>query len=122
MKDSAAASPADVPEADTGPGKRPFAAWLQEHDRGALHAELTDELLELVAAVREHDKAGTVTLTVKVGPVDSDDSALMVEADVKSKRPTAPRPNLLFFADAKGNISRRDPRQPELPLRDASTD
>ena len=48
--------------------RKPFAAFLQEQRRGGLHGELSESLQELVRAVEEHRKAGTLTLTVKVAP------------------------------------------------------
>jgi hypothetical protein len=47
---------------------RPFTGFLQEQRRGALHQELSEILAETVAAVTEHGKPGTVTLTLKIKP------------------------------------------------------
>ena len=42
-------------------------------------------------------------------------------ADVECKPPKSP-PASAYFVDDTGNLSRRDPRQMELPLRDAAAD
>ncbi len=48
--------------------RKPFAAFLQEQRRGALHGELSDSLQALVQAVAEHGKAGSLTLTTGIKP------------------------------------------------------
>ncbi|HEY3021859.1 MAG TPA: hypothetical protein VGJ32_16790 [Solirubrobacteraceae bacterium] len=99
--------------------RRPFASWLQDQRGGGLHGELSDALAELVAAVREHDKGGSLTLTVKVAP---NGESVMVSDDVKVTPPKPARGASLFFADHQGNLSRRNPAQPELPLREVPAD
>jgi len=108
----------DDPETTPAAGTvKPFAQFLQEQRNGNLHSELSEKLQELVAAVIEHDKGGTLTLTVSVKPAGNGIN-LVVSDDVKCKAPEADRPVALFYADSAGNLSRRDPRQPELPLRE----
>lgn len=101
---------------DENPTRRPFAAWLQEQRNGALHAELTEQLTELVKSCTEHGKKGSLTLTVTVKPSD-DGYHLFVTDDTKATLPRGERPSALYFSDEDGNLSRRDPRQQELPLR-----
>lgn len=100
---------------------KPFGAWLQEQRGSGLHGELSDALADVARAVSEHGKAGSLTLTVKLKP-SKIDGAVEVEDDIKVKVPQADRGAALFFVDGDGNLSRRDPRQPELPLRDAAAD
>lgn len=99
-------------------GVKPFAAWLVEQRRGGLHGEISDALAGLVAACMEHDKPGTLTLKVSIKPAAGD--AVAITDDVTVKAPQADRGAALFFTDARGNLSRRNPRQTELPLRDLS--
>jgi hypothetical protein len=80
-----------------------------------LHAELTDALADIVAAVVEHEKPGTLTIKVTVKP--EADGAVKVVDDFTAKVPRQASKPSLFFADSVGNLSRRNPRQPELPLR-----
>lgn len=98
-----------------GPTLKPFAAVLQEHRDGVLHAELSEKLAELVRAVAEEDKSGTLTLGLRVGPGPMPGS-IVISPTVTSKVPTPPLDAALFFHDDSGNLSRRDPRQPELPI------
>jgi hypothetical protein len=99
------------------PQVRPFAAVLQEHRNGGLHSELSERLAEVVSAVRQLGKPGAVTVTLTLKPADGQGNAVVVTDEIKTKVPQPERPSGLFFADDHGNLSRRDPRQPELPLR-----
>jgi hypothetical protein len=94
---------------------KPFAAILQEIGKGALHAQLSDNLNELVRAVAETEKPGSLTLTIKVEPTKGMDT-LTVSGNCTVKRPTEQSASI-FFADGAGNLTRNDPRQSELPLR-----
>jgi hypothetical protein len=94
---------------------RPFSTWLVEQRGGALHGELAEALAEVARAVVDVQKPGTLTLTLKLKP-SKVDGALTVEDEVKVKAPEPDRGAALFFPDSAGNLSRRDPRQPELPF------
>lgn len=102
------------------PQTKPFAQFLQEQRGGLLHAELSDTLADVVARVVEHGKPGTITVQFKVQP-NKDGVTLTVFDDVKVKAPQGDRGAAIFYADGHGNLSRRDPRQPELPLRPVET-
>lgn len=93
---------------------RPFAAWLHEQRGGALHGELGERFAEMCRAVLDHEKAGTITVTIKAAP-SKVDGALLLTDEVKVKVPEPDRGAALWFPDAHGNLSRRDPRQPEIP-------
>jgi hypothetical protein len=101
------------------PGQRPFAAFLQEHRHGSLHAELSEQLGTLVSAVVEHGKPGTLTLAIKVSP-NKDGMTVTVTDEVTAKEPKPERGGALYFTDQRGNLSRRNPNQIELPLREVS--
>lgn len=97
----------DVPE------QKPFAVFLQEHKRGALAGELAATLQEVVAAVIEHGKKGSVTLKLDVAP-SKDGMTVFVTDDVKKSVPKADRGGSIMFPDAKGNLHRSDPNQMRL--------
>ena len=92
--------------------RKPFAAFLQEQRRGGLHGELSESLQELVRAVEEHRKAGTLTLTVKVAPFG--DGTVAITDKVALKAPEGERGSGIFFTDEEGNLHRSDPRQQEI--------
>lgn len=95
---------------DGEPYYRPFADIIKEVGRGALHADLSKAVAEVTASVIERDKAGTVTLTLKIEPVKDSGIALTVSGTVTSKRPAAPASSL-FYGDEDGLLTRNDPRQ-----------
>lgn len=102
--------------AKDAPQVKPFAQFVQEQRDGAAHGELSEMLQDLVAAVVEHNKAGKLTLTITVQPGEAYGTYL-VRDDVKSSPPKPDKTASLFYADDRGNLSRRNPMQPELPLR-----
>jgi hypothetical protein len=94
---------------------KPFAAVLQEIGKGAAHARLSEALSDLVRAVTDTEKKGTLTLTITVEPTKGMDT-LTVAANCTVKLPQEQQASI-FFADPVGNLTRNDPHQPELPLR-----
>lgn len=106
---------------------RPFADWLREQRGGRTHDELSTQLHDLVEAVADTGKAGSVTLTVSIKPMSAGDPNTLVVADkVTAKLPEHDRPTAVFFRTRDGNLSREDPRQlsfdslREVPARTAS--
>lgn len=109
----------DMATGELIPARKPFGQFLLEQRDGGLHSELSEALQTLVAAVAEHGKAGALTLTVRVAPIkNAMFGQLVITDDVKVKAPEGERGASLFFEDGNGNLSRSNPRQPELPLRD----
>lgn len=96
--------------------RQPFSAWLADHAKGTANTELTDRLSDLVDAVADTGKPGTLTLTVKASVAHKDDpnGPLVVTAEVTSKLPQDARA-VLYFNTARG-LSRRDTRQQDLPF------
>jgi hypothetical protein len=93
-----------------------FSDVLGNLEGGRTFAELNDQLQDVVTAVMEHNKPGEITVVLKISP--NGQHAVSVAAAIKSKAPEANRGVTTFYADGAGNLLRRDPRQPELPLRD----
>lgn len=105
----------------TGPVVRPFSEFLLTQAYGATHDELSQGLHALLDAVRENGKTGSMTLTIKVSPVGRGDERQVIVTDqVVVKKPVGKRPESFFFLDDDGNLTRKDPRQPELPLREVT--
>lgn len=103
--------------AETEGQRKPFAAFVQEQRNGGLHGELSDALAQLVLAVDEHRKAGSLVLTVKVSP-NNDGMTVTVTDKIKLTVPEGDRGAAIFYVDADGNLNRRNPMQTELPLRE----
>lgn len=105
--------------AEEAPAIRPFAEFLVQQANGRTHTELSDALHKLIGAVQETGKGGKLQLTLDVKLMSkNDDRALMVTATVATKMPSVDAPTSVFFVDSDGNLSRTDPRQMPLPLRE----
>ena len=102
------------PADEGGRRTRPFADTLRELDKGRVHAELSERLQEVIEAVLDVRKAGTVQLTLRVDATKGGD---MVEvlATVAAKKPRVARASM-FFVDDEHNLTRANPNQPVLPL------
>lgn len=100
---------------------RPFADFLREVGKGSVHDEMSEKLNDLVTAVEETGKGGSITLTLHVKPMEKGNvNALLVSDAITVKKPTTPRKASVFFPDA-GNLVRNDPNQMTFEgLRDVS--
>lgn len=90
---------------------RPFADWLREQSTGKTHEELSDNLHELIARVRETGKKGTLALLVSIEPMKNDHDVLLVMDQIKLRLPEHDRKASLFYPDQSGNLTRSDPNQ-----------
>jgi hypothetical protein len=99
------------------PARKTFSSFVIEQRNGALHAEASDELATLVKAVQDHNKAGSIQITIHVKPGSKGTNTLVVSDEVKIKAPQPDRPATLFFPDENGDLHRSDPRQQQLPMR-----
>lgn len=96
---------------------RPFYDFLREHREGRTHDDLAMALNELIAAVNEEGKAGSLTFTVSVKPMGKGDG-LEVAADIKVKPPKKTAGVSIFFSTPENNLVRQDPRQQSMELRE----
>lgn len=92
----------------------PFVEWLGAHKKGEVDSELTYHLREVIEAVRETGKDGTVTLTLKVKR--KGERQVTVIEDVKFKLPMHDRSESIYFVDADTNLTRDDPAQTVIPF------
>lgn len=104
-----------TPPDDAGRTTRPFADVIRDIDKGRLHAELSDKTQELIAAVMDVRKAGTIQVTIKVEPSKAS-GMVEVSATTATKTPKTSRTSM-FFVDSDHNLRRDNPDQPTLPLR-----
>ncbi len=70
---------------------------------------------ELVSAVSQHQKAGTLTLKISIKP--STAGAMAVKADVSINKPKGLPAESLLWATPDGNLVAEDPRQTKLDLK-----
>lgn len=98
-----------------------FTDTLADIRNGDVIAELTEQLRDLVARVRETGRPGALTLTLKVKNVSKGlGGALTVEDDIKVKLPVAEKGTTVLYATEDGQLQRNDPRQPSLAGLDRS--
>lgn len=103
-----------MPESAEDSDKRPFAAVLHDLNKGRTHAQLGDELRELVAAVVETGKAGSLTLRLDIKPLSGNDEGITITARIGSKVPVFDSPASVFFVDAEHNLNRNPTSQPSI--------
>jgi len=95
--------------------KRLFTDTLRDLRNGVVLDELSTKLNEVVEAVTRTNKEGSITLTIKVKPMAGGTSMLNIEDDINAKVPKLTVGGTVMFPTPENNLSRRDPRQPDLP-------
>lgn len=91
---------------------RSIVETLEELGGGEVLSATEKELQQVVRAVRETRKQGTVNISIKVKP--NGEEAVMLESKVEGKPPVKPLPETSFYADRQGNLGRRPPEQQDL--------
>ena len=95
-----------------------FNETIVQINNGATLAELGEALQQVVAAVRQTGKTGSITLTLKITPASKRTTeVLMIESQVRAKLPEPERGMTVFYATEDNRLVRNDPKQQMLPLR-----
>lgn len=85
--------------------------------RGGKVTNYASELLQqLVLAVEETNKGGSITITLKVKPDKTDENMITIDPVVDVKMPKRDLSGGIFFFDEAGNVTRTDPKQTEMAL------
>lgn len=87
---------------------------LREYRNGRAADLASVRMAELVQAVDETGKAGTLTITFKVKPEKGGGSQKTIACDVKAKMPETELPEAVFFSDGEGALHRSDPAQGQM--------
>lgn len=86
-------------------------------NKGALNNELTDVMADVVKAVRETGKQGTITLQLKVSMLNRrDEDVVKITPNVKSSVPELDRAETIMWSTADGDLLRNDPVQQDINL------
>lgn len=95
---------------------------LKDLRNGQADADAGVALGDLIAAVRQTGRGGSLIIEVKVGPVSKGDGSQVLVTDlIKVKKPLPQNGNTVLFTTADNGLQRKDPQQPELAnLRDVS--
>jgi len=99
---------------------RPITDIMREHRRGVAVDRATEYFNEVIRAVDETGKRGSVTIKISVEPVEGGGSEKKVSFVVTYKKPLVDIPDAVFFSNKEGDLLRSDPAQTELLLEDAS--
>jgi hypothetical protein len=95
-----------------------FNETILQINNGATVTELSEALQQVVAAVRQTGKTGSLTLALKVTPASKRTTeVLMIESQVRTKLPEPERGMTVFYATEDNRLVRNDPKQQMLPLR-----
>lgn len=92
---------------------------LRDIRKGRPVEEATMALADVVRAVDETGKEGSVTITLKIKPAKHGGPEKTLIAEVKSKKPIADIAPAVFFSDRDGDLHRYDPAQEEMELKEA---
>lgn len=103
-----------TPDTDDKTNAQDFLVFLSGVNKGRTANELGEKLQELVAAIENTGKAGTLTLKIAVKPAGKNGAALIVTDEVTVKAPKLSRPESIFFPDPEHNLVRNDPNQPSM--------
>ena len=88
-----------------------FATFLTDIDYGSANQRITEKLAELVEAVEEVDKVGSITIKITV---KKENNVAIVSLACSANIPEHPINGSLFFFGANGCLLREDPRQLKL--------
>lgn len=100
---------------ETGFGNA-FPKLLSELDHGLAQDDASEKLTELVRAVREHVKPGSLTLKLKIVPAGNG-QLMTITYDIKADLPKPDKEATLLFATENGRLQRDNPEQQTLNLR-----
>ncbi|UOK18038.1 hypothetical protein QLQ75_gp44 [Gordonia phage Santhid] len=90
-----------------------FSTLLLQHAKGRAHDEATRKLAQLVTAVKETGKGGSITVQIKVVPDKKIDGVVKIEDKVTASIPFD-QSTSMWFTDDNGQLHRNDPKQAPL--------
>jgi translation elongation factor P/translation initiation factor 5A len=92
-----------------------FLNTMKDLRDGVVIPEIDEQLKQLVADVRATGKGGKLTITLAVNPLKQGaNHMLSITDDIKVSPPARDRESTILYATEDNELSRRDPRQPEL--------
>lgn len=106
--------PMTLPNPDEYGAIRSASDWLKVHAAGEIDRKLTDALTEVLAAVMDLGRSGTITLKLTVS--QQDDASVLVLPTVTVKAPQPSSRAQHFYVDAERRLALADPYRPQLPF------
>lgn len=101
-----------------------FAHFLAGLQDGELHADLTRALEQGIATMKDQQATygGKPTLKIALAiQLTLDDGMIEVTADFDTKSSKPPRRRTMYWPTDANGLARNNPRQREMPLRDANS-
>jgi hypothetical protein len=93
---------------------KPITDIMREIRRGRGVELASDMLAEVVRAVEESGKKGSVTIKITVKPEDGGGNQKTIGMTVTSTVPRPTIPDAVFFSDGEGDLHRSDPNQGDM--------
>lgn len=103
---------------------RNFSTFVASLEDGSLHSELTDALRDLVATLSDEARdrggkpKGKISLSIEL---KLDSGVIEANTEFKVAKPKSVRSKTIFWATPENNLTRSNPKQQELPLRDVTS-
>lgn len=98
-----------TPDTEQETEPTPFSLFIAQHAKGRTHIELSQALRDLVLAVEETGKAGSLTFKLTVKKL-TDNTFEFIDS-ITVKAPVGERPKAIWFATDDGELTRDDPHQ-----------
>ena len=92
---------------------------LRDIRKGRPVEEATMALADVVKAVDETGKKGSVTITIDIVPSKHGGPEKQIVCKVTAKKPLSDIAPAVFFSDEDGDLHRVDPRQEDMKFEDA---
>ncbi|TAM23391.1 MAG: hypothetical protein EPN60_15080 [Nevskiaceae bacterium] len=90
---------------------RPITDVLRDINGGKFVEQMTEELADVVGAVRATGKKGSLTITLNFKKAKGLETAITTSYDFKAKAPEFEKPDALFFADNRNSLLTDNPEQ-----------
>lgn len=99
-----------------------FAVFLQDLRDGRVHADLSQQLEELLAKVKETGKGGELALKIKIKPATrgGDVDKVTISDLITLTLPKPERGEDFFWLTDDNDLTRNHPKQASLELRDVT--
>ncbi len=97
-----------------------FSYTINQLRHGLTQEELSEELNRCVQAAQDTGKSARLTLELTIKPTGG--GQYLLTDKISTKLPTLDREATLMFGTPEGNLTRDDPRQSKLPLRQVEDD
>lgn len=104
-----------MPDKPAEPVPPTFSEWVADHAHGTLDDQLTFALREVVKAVSDLQKKGSLNLKITVNPAGSGGRTVFLVGELTAKPPCAEPEASIFYVGDGGGLFRDDPYSVRIP-------